>query len=224
MEPERCPNCGERLDEPTYFNSFSGVTGNHIIVGGRIIGKTELLVRRACELLADGKDVEILTPRMAMAREMKDRIVKQFGVNNLSHSSTDFVKSECGGSIHFSLTEQLHGFDRSTAKAVDAVLVDEAQEVPQSVWLSLDRCSDEIPLLVFAGTPTPTQTILSGFAEYNTKYETWHIPTDSGYTAVTDEKIGQQYDYMGWETFNAKIRAKYWTGDEPIIQPDHDYS
>jgi len=190
----QCPNCGEWLDEPEYFDDFSTVTGNHIIVGGRIIGKTELLVRRAAELCEGGYDIDFLAPRTTLCRQIRDRVVEELGVTTLMSSNTDMIEHESGGTVYFDSTASMHGFDCSTAKAVDAVLVDEAQEAPQSFWLSLDRFSNEIPTLVFAGTPKPTQTILGGFAEYNTKYDTWHVPTDSGHTAVTGGKIEQQYD------------------------------
>jgi len=222
---DQCPNCGEWLVEPEYFDDFQTVTGNHIVVGGRIIVKTELLVRRAVTLCEDGYDVQILAPRMSMCRQIKDRVWENLGGESFTSHGSGPIQSESGGSILFDSTASLHGFDHSTAKAVDAVLVDEAQEVPQSVWLSLDRFSDEIPLLVFAGTPKPTQTILGGFAEYNTKYDTWHIPTDSSHTAVTGGKIEQQYQYMSARTFAAEIKAEYWSGnDGPTIRPDHDYS
>jgi hypothetical protein len=221
---DQCPNCGEWLDEPEYFDDFSTVTGNHIIVGGRIIGKTELLVRRAVALCEDGHDVEILTPQMSMCRRTKDRVREKIGVTNLTYSTTDMIEHESGGSILFDSTASLHGFDRSTAKVVDAVLVDEAQEVPESVWLSLDRFSDEIPLLVFAGTPKPTQTILGGFAEYNTKYDTWHIPATSRSSPVSEGKVDEQYDYLSARSFASEIKAEYWIGDQPTVRPDHDYS
>jgi len=221
---DQCPNCGEWLDEPEYFDDFSTVTGNHVVVGGRVIGKTELLVRRAVTLFEDGHDVQILAPRMEMCRQIKDRVWGKLSGEIFTSHGSGPIQCKDGGSILFDSTASLRGFDHSTAKRVDAVFVDESQDISESVWLSLDRFSDEIPLLAFAGTPKPTQTILGGFAEYNTKYDTWHVPTDSGHTAVTCGKIEQQYDYMSSQTFASEIEAEYWTGDQPTIRPDYDYS
>jgi len=202
-------------DDGQYINEFAGRRGNHIIVGGRMVGKTSMLARKAIELAADGQHVAVLVPMQDMASQFRHRVLS---ILDLSEAHRPNHKNEIqlrNGTIEIDTD-----FDYPLRR-FDSVLIDEASEL-QNAPQRVDTMKHRYDTVAMAYTPKPQRSLLDGFAQYNTAYATWHIPSSAS-LYMSDDKVEQQYAYMPLRRFQAEIEAKYWDG-ERHIEPNHDYS
>jgi hypothetical protein len=213
-----CPRCGYG-SENKYVDDFLTVDGNHIIAGGRIVGKTEMIVQRAVTDAEYADDVLVIAPTMKLVQRIRDRILDATdGVYQVSVN--DSIGFFGGGEVDFA--SAMYNLDGEHIETYDTVLVDEATELQQNDLMGIDSHNDQIDTVGLFFTPTPDESVMNGFAQYNTSYETWYIP-QSAADHVSGQKILQMREQMQYRAYLCESVAQYWSGDEPTVRPDRNY-
>ena len=219
-EAATCPNCGEVIsDNPDYFAEIADVTGTHIIMGGRVVGKTQMLIERVKKTWNHHGNSLVIAPKHDMVLQIRDRFRELFRGETLAHDESMYL-SNCLSSVNF-----VSGFGSTTLSRVDlglydTVVVDEAAEIPEAVIMELYR--SDVETIIFAGTPNPNAGVVERMAAYNPTVTTWHISAETS-QIVPDEKVEQQYQYLSSRQYDAEIKAKYWEDDTMYFEPDHRY-
>lgn len=207
---ETCPNCEYSENECSYIDDFVESSGDNIVAKGRQVGGTEMIVRSAIADANDGKKVCIIAPKYEIRMQIVNRVREK---NDTIYKCYDKVISNSGGEINF-LTPEVKKISQ-----YDVVYIDEAQEIPKDILLGIDKADVETNIIF-----TPKRdSICNKFAEYNTKYTTWYIPSTSS-PYLSADAIAQHKQYVSSKRFEREFEAKYWGDGEPDILPDRDYS
>jgi late competence protein required for DNA uptake (superfamily II DNA/RNA helicase) len=216
----RCPNCGYIKSENQYLNQFKDMdSGNHIIAGGRMVGKTTMVIEDAINAAEKGETCNIVAPMERQVLEISDRIAKQ---ERQTKINSRLFEDSSGGKIVLFSAHNIKSVG-GNKNVPDRLYIDEADMVENDTIMSFDSSSkNKVDKLSLFYTPEENSTLLNGFAEYNDLYDTWHIPISSA-PHLDDKYEERHHQRLSQRAWKREMCAEYW-GDKKDVEPTHSFS
>ena len=215
---EKCPNCGYDLSEqPDYIDEFSNVVGKNIVMGGRVVGKSEMLLERSEYGFKRDEDILVIAPKYENAMVLRDRFVEKCPSGYIVTHKRRFVSSQ-HSSVSFASSEDIRNGKKITE--YDTILVDNATDISQTIVKQIYNSGTKT--ICFAGTPNPNKGIVERLAAYDYGSTTWHINGKSS-PLLPESKIEEMYSYLSNRRFECDVQGKYWEEDVEYFRPDHSY-
>jgi len=200
------------MELTNYQKDIRSASGRRIMMAGRQTGKSTIICDEARDRAKSGQRVVVIAINYRMRRELID-MYREINSND-SHVLVGggITIAYDSGEINFVAATDIESSRKDVLdyKVVDAVLVDEANRIDQSILFELDKGDlfGNVSGILLTATPFGEKTIVEIWAEHSPYWDTFHVPsTDAPY--IDESRIEELYGSMYSETYQNEIEANF---------------